>query len=159
MNKNVVLSNLLFANSALETMIAEKRDEALVQISSLLKDAISNMHEQEAISTPETEIDVIRMLVVALQPFARVVTPDLYQDSAPVAVEITIPREIAEKYAVVHDEMSQRGEKPNFARPNLETQENWPTQILNVEGINIGDIRFARKALETITASDKNTMN
>ena len=157
MNKSEVLSNIRKAQAACDR--CDYLQDDISEIGAALKAAEAAMHEQESLSTPETEVDIIKMLARALQPFARIMTPDHYEDHDPVTVEIRVPKVFAEKYAKMHDDDMNSSGEASFPRPNLETGANWPTQILNVDGVNIGDIRFARQAIETITAPDENTLN
>lgn len=161
MNNNIIAGNLrrakeIFAHAQEGRFITGEEFDRLGRFIEVAWDAVK---EQPELIEPENSVEAANLLIKALQPFAAILAPDTYEDSTAVAVEVRVPREVAEKYHDAHNEEVAKGGTPRYARPNLNTGENWPTQVLSVEGINIGEIRFAQRALAAVTKPEEKVLN
>lgn len=92
------------------------------------------------------------IMMMALRPFGTLATPDSYPDTAAVNVEVQASREMAQKYVDMWDQRAAAGDKPVWARPDIERGLNIPTQILNVDGLDMADIRYAKEVMTAMGA-------
>lgn len=89
-------------------------------------------------------VHAVELLAAALKPFSSIKAPQRYAADLDVRIEVTGGREIAEAWVLEYDRCAAAGCPPPWKRPDIARGLYFPVESLSIDGITIGDIRYAQ---------------